>query len=65
MLDAEITHRNTSGQIRILKERAANRLEAHGVALENELNYRALPIRSLVGVQTCAGLATAEFLNSD
>jgi len=26
------------------------------------LNYRVLPIRSLVGVQMAAGLATAEYL---
>ena len=63
MLKAEINAGNTSEQIRTLRELAATRLEEQGTALENELDYRALPIRSLVGVQTCAGLATAAYLN--
>jgi hypothetical protein len=37
-------------------------LEAVGAEFEAQLEYRALPIRSLVGVQVCAGLATAAFL---
>jgi hypothetical protein len=41
---------------------ACQRLEQTGAELERQLDYRALPIRSLVGVQTCVGLATAAYL---
>ena len=64
MLEEEVAAGNTNPKIQSAKELAAARLEREGVAFENELDYRALPIRSLVGVQTCAGLATAAYLNS-
>lgn len=41
---------------------ASAKLDEMGADLEHQLNYRALPIRSLVGVQVCAGLATAQYL---
>jgi hypothetical protein len=43
---------------------ARQRLDEQGAALEAALRYRALPIRSLVGVQLCAGLATAQYLRT-
>ena len=64
MLKEEIAQGNTNPQIQSVQELASSRLEEQGAMLESELDYRALPIRSLVGVQTCAGLATAAYLNS-
>ncbi len=63
MLEAEIAGGNTNQTIQQAHEAVAARLKEEGSTLEAELNYRALPIRSLVGVQTCAGLATAAYLN--
>ena len=63
MLTEEIAAGNTNQAIRSARELAVARLEEKGAALENELDYRALPVRSLVGVQTCAGLAAAAYLN--
>jgi hypothetical protein len=63
MLEAEIAGGNTSQSVQTTHEVIAARLVEEGSALEKELNYRVLPIRSLVGVQTCAGLATAAYLN--
>lgn len=62
MMDAEIEAGNTSDAIKTARDDARARLDEQGADLENQLNYRALPIRSLVGVQTCAGLATAAYL---
>jgi hypothetical protein len=62
MMDDEINSGNSSQAILEACDLARARLEEHGAALEAELDYRVLPIRSLVGVQTCAGLATAAFL---
>jgi hypothetical protein len=65
MLAHERTSGNTRDEIAGGEERAVQRLNEQGSALESQLQYRALPIRSLVGVQTCAGLATAEYLQRD
>lgn len=62
MLDDEISSGNTSENIRNSRDAARSYLIEQGAALEGDLNYRALPIRSLVGVQVCAGLATAAYL---
>ena len=63
MLKAEITNGNNSSAVASASESASARLESEGQSLESELDYRAIPIRSLVGVQCCAGLATAAYLN--
>ncbi len=60
MLADEMTAGNTAPIIASIHAEAAARLEEYGARLEQQLNYRALPIRSLVGVQVCAGLATAQ-----
>ncbi len=62
MMDDELADGNDSPRILQTRDQASARLEEMGAALEDELDYRVLPIRSLVGVQTCAGLAAAEFL---
>ncbi len=62
MMAAEIDAGSDSPAIRTAHEAAVARLEEQSADLENQLNYRALPIRSLVGVQVCAGLATAAYL---
>lgn len=62
MMQAEIDSGNPSAKIREVQQAAAARLQEQGADLESKLNYRALPIRSLVGVQVCAGLATAAYL---
>jgi hypothetical protein len=64
MLGDEIAAGNTSAAIAASHQAAVARLESFGGNLEAKLNYRALPIRSLVGVQTCAGLATAIYIAS-
>ena len=64
MLKQEIASGNSDARIHSASEVAAARLEADGLALESALNYRAIPIRSLVGVQCCAGLATAAYVRS-
>ncbi len=62
MMEAEVEAGNASAAIRSAAEQARARLETQGADLESQLNYRVIPIRSLVGVQTCAGLATAAYL---
>ena len=62
MMDDEIADGNPSVAIRSARDSARARLDERGAALEHDLNYRVLPIRNLVGVQVCAGLATAQFL---
>jgi len=64
MLDEEIAEGNKNKLIQSVQELAFSRLQEESMALENELDYRAIPIRSLVGMQTCAGLATATYLNN-
>ncbi len=63
MLANEIAEGNDHSQIHAASQAAAERLTADGGRLEAELDYHAIPIRSLVGVQCCAGLATAAYLN--
>ena len=63
MMDDEIANGNTNTTIHELRDSARARLDERGAALEQDLNYRVLPIQSLVGVQVCAGLATAKFLS--
>jgi len=62
VMDGEIASGNSSAAIQAAADAARTRLDEHGTALERDLRYRALPIRSLVGVQVCAGLATAAAL---
>jgi hypothetical protein len=62
MIDDEIAAGNAASIIREVRDSTRERLEERGSALEQDLNYRVLPIRSLVGVQLCAGLATAKYL---
>lgn len=62
MMDDEIVHANPSAAIVTARDEARSRLEELGAALERDLKYRVLPIRSLVGVQACAGLAAARFV---
>lgn len=62
MMEAEIAAGNASAAIREAAAQARARLDEGGAELETQLNYRVIPIRSLVGVQMCAGLATAEYL---
>ncbi len=64
MLKDEIAAGNKDAGLRSASEAAAARLEADGLALESALDWRAIPIRSLVGVQCCAGLAAAAYLQS-
>jgi hypothetical protein len=65
MTDEELVAGNTSETIHDARDSARVRLEELGAALESDLNYRVLPIRSLVGVQVCAGLAAAQFLGGE
>ncbi len=62
MLGDEVAAGNASPAIAAAYAEAQQRLEESGARLEAQLNYRALPIRSLVGVQTCVGLATAAYI---
>ena len=64
MLREEIASGNPAPAIQAASDAADARLEADSGALEAALDYRAIPIRSLVGVQCCAGLATAAYLNN-
>lgn len=65
MLRDEMAAGNSQPAILSASEAADKRLETDGDALEGALDYRAIPIRSLVGVQCCAGLATAAYLKND
>lgn len=64
MLREEIAGGNADPAIRSASDDAEARLKTDGQALENALDYRAIPIRSLVGVQCCAGLAAAAYLQN-
>ena len=63
MLEHEVAEGNADPSVLEVKEIALAKLLEEGTKLESELDYRAIPIRSLVGVQACAGLATAAYLN--
>lgn len=64
LLRDDIGSGNRGPTIQTASEEAEARLEADGHALESALDYRAIPIRSLVGVQCCAGLAAAAHVKS-
>ncbi len=64
MFNDEVAAGNSEPIIAEIAAEGTNKLAEEGAAFEAELNYRALPIRGLVGVQVCAGLATAEYLRS-
>lgn len=61
----EVAAGNSEPLVAELAAEAKAYLDQEGAAFEGKLNYRALPIRSLVGVQVCAGLATAEYLQDN
>ena len=58
-LEAEITAGNRPPQILAARDAAEAEFEARAADLEAATDYRIIPIRSLVGVQVCAGLAAA------
>ena len=62
MFDDEVAAGNTDPAIVAAQASARARLAEQSASLESALDYRVLPIRSLVGVQVCAGLATAAYL---
>lgn len=62
MIDMETAAGNQKPSFFLPRELIKNNLHSVTQALEQELDYRVLPIRSLVGVQVCAGLATAAAL---
>lgn len=64
MLGEEIARGNAQPTIQAARADAEARLATDGQALEAALDYRAIPIKSLVGVQCCAGLAAAAYLQS-
>lgn len=64
MLEDEVANGNTSDVVAETLEKARARFAEQSEAIERDLDYRALPIRSLVGVQVCAGLATAAYLRN-
>ncbi len=64
LFKAEVDAGNNHAIIAEIAAEAAQRVADDGATFESELNYRALPIRGLVGVQVCTGLATAEYLRN-
>lgn len=62
MLRDEIAAGNTHPVVVEMAENVQARMEVEGADIESKLQYRALPIQGLVGVQVCAGLATAAYL---
>jgi len=62
VMDDEIAAGNAAPAIVAARDAARSRLAERSAALEAEMDYRVLPIRSLVGVQVVAGLATAKYL---
>ncbi len=65
MLEAEVAAGNDNAAFHIPREVVKNNLHDVAVALEQELDYVNPPIRNIVGVQVCAGLATAAALNRE
>lgn len=61
-MQEEIDAGNNNTLIAAAGSEAAERLKKHGADLEDQLDYRVIPIRHLVGVQACVGLATAAYL---
>lgn len=62
MLEDEVNNGNTSEIVAETRDLALARFDELSASLESALNYRVLPIQSMVGVQVCAGLATAAYL---
>ena len=62
MMDDEVAGGSADAATATARDSARARLAEQSASLESALYYRALPIRSLVGVQVCAGLATAAYL---
>ena len=62
MLNEEVAAGNSEPLVSEMADEVARFLEAEGTALEGKLQYRVLPIQDLVGVQVCAGLATAAYV---
>ena len=59
-LEAEIAAGNDTQVVLEARDTAESEFEAHATALEAASDYRIIPIRSLIGVQICAGLAAAQ-----
>lgn len=59
-LESEIAAGNDTQVVLEARETAEKEFEAHATALEAASDYRTIPIRSLIGVQVCAGLAAAQ-----
>ena len=59
-LETEIANGNNSHVILTARDAAEAEFEAHAAKLEAASDYRIIPIRSLVGVQICAGLSAAQ-----
>jgi hypothetical protein len=62
MLRQEVEAGNREPLVVQMAEEAAKRIEKDGTEFESQIDWRALPIRALVGVQVCAGLAAVEYL---
>lgn len=62
MMQEELDAGNDNAAIQKAHDSAVARLEEQGADLEAQLDYRVIPIRSLVGVQASVGLATAAYL---
>jgi hypothetical protein len=65
MLDVEVAVGNDHSAFHIPREMIANNLHDVAAALAQELEYISLPIRDIVSVQVCAGLAAAAALKSE
>jgi len=65
MIEAEQEAGNRSAALESARARVAASLQEVGLALERELSYRRIPIRSAVGMQVCAGLAAAATLRDE
>lgn len=64
MLEEEIARGNHHPKFVGIQAEAAARLDATCQELERTIPYKNIPIRSLVAVQACAGLATAAYLRN-
>jgi hypothetical protein len=62
MLNAEVAAGNDADSFMVPRELMRNSLHDVAVMLADRLNYREIPIRNLVSIQVCAGLAAAEGL---
>ena len=62
IMDDEIQQRNNDQRLAEIREAALTMLQEKGELLESTATYHAVPIRDLVGVQLCAGLAAAAYV---